>query len=293
MWCPPEISGALILASAFTRPVYRALSQASPVAGPSLRALSEVAASRTNHDATLGEAFDEALRQLAVNYRSEYFYKAQIVSKVVFGRHSPRTAAALLELPMGSAIADVVIINGTSTIYEVKTDLDNFDRLPAQLHEYGTRAEFVNVVVSETRAARAIEVTPSWVGVVALRRNGALSVCREPSSRLEHISAEHQFHMLRTEEARRAVAACTGELIEAPTGRAWPLLRDAFSRLSPAQANTAVVRELRLRGRHVADLTDGATFPASLRAMAYAQPLSGAAQRRLLHHLHSPAAALA
>jgi hypothetical protein len=287
-----DYRGADIVAAAFTRPVFRALSQPGPLPVAAARSLAGLAeASRKcprAGDATLGQAYEDAFDVLRREYRCEYFFKAQVVSKVVFGRHSPRTANPLLEFPMGSAIADVVVVNGTTTVYEIKTDLDNFDRLGGQLEEYGTRAEFTSVVVSETRAERAAAMLPSWVGVLVLRRNGALATSRSPESRLEHLLPEHQFHLLRTEEARRAVEAATGRLVDAPTGRAWGLLRAEFCALTPAAANAAVVRELRGRGTRAADLASTPDFPKALRAMAYAQPLSSTAQDRLVANLNAP-----
>jgi hypothetical protein len=287
--------GADIVAAAFTRPVFRALAQPGPLpvaAARSLNGLADVVRGRHGRaDLILGEAYDAAYGVLEKQYRCEYYFKAQVVSKVVFGRHSPRTANALLELPMGSSIADVVVVNGTTTVYEIKTDLDNFDRLDGQLDQYGTRAEYTNVVVSEGRAERATATLPSWVGVLAVRRNGALATVRAAESRLDDLVAEHQFHLLRIEEARRAVTAATGQLIDGPTGRAWSLLREEFASLPAAEANAAVVRELRGRGAAAAELATTVGFPRSLRAMAYAQPLSRAAQGRLVKSLNMPISA--
>ena len=122
------------LAAAFSPAVLKGLASAD--ARAVAPRLAPVAAMAPNPEATLGEAFDAALKSLVAGHRSEYVFKNQIISKVVFGRHSPRTASALLELPMGQSVADVVVLNGTSTTYEVKTDLDQFTRLSTQLDDY-------------------------------------------------------------------------------------------------------------------------------------------------------------
>ncbi|MEZ0579258.1 sce7726 family protein [Nocardioides sp. MH1] len=284
------------VAAAFTRPVFRDLANGRGLPEGVARTLTQVAdppakARRSVElvgGRSLGRAFDAAFGVLGQRYRCEYYYKAQIVSKVVFGRHSPRTATPLIEFAMGAAIADLVVVNGTTSVYEIKTDLDNFDRLEGQLDQYGTRAEFTNVVVSERRAQQAVRALPEWVGVLALRRNGALATLRAPRSRLDSIIAEQQFHLLRTDEARRAVALTTGRCVDAPTGAAYPLLREAFAAFSPTQSNAAVVAQLRNRGSRAAALVATPGFPASLRALAYAQPLSGVGARRLVDALVLP-----
>lgn len=274
------------LATAFSRPVFRGLAAGDPLPYELAQLLRDAVkqdpCAEDQNGSTLAAVFDEAFRQLAATYRCEYVYKAQIVSKLIFGRHSPRTASAHLELPMGSAIADVLIVNGTTTVYEVKTDLDNFDRLDDQLGQYRSRAEFTNLVVSERRAVDAARLVPSWVGVLALRRTGALSTVRPPESMMASMRAADQFAMLRLEEARAAVARATGVEIDTPTALLQPLLREAFSALPARAANEAVVAALKHRSAAVRPLVEHPDFPGSLRALAYSQPLTPPARARVL-----------
>jgi len=44
--------------------------------------------------------------------------------------------AALSQVHIGHSIADFVMINGEGQIYEIKSSLDNFDRLCDQLRDY-------------------------------------------------------------------------------------------------------------------------------------------------------------
>lgn len=281
------------LADAFSRPMFRALSQPAQSSGRASQVLKRMAATvgeSVGPNATVGEAFDAAFNLLKISYRCEYYFKAQLISKIVFGRHSPRTASALLEFPMGASVADVLVVNGTTSVYEIKTDLDNFDRLESQLSQYGTRAEYTTVVVSDSRASQIQTVLPPWVGVLALRKNGALASVRPPISRLDDVVPEHQFQMLRTEEARRVVATQRDVDIKAPTGPAWTLLREEFQKMDSGQSNSGVVRELRKRGALPPLFAAADHFPQSLRALAYAQPLSRKAQLNILDELSAPLA---
>jgi hypothetical protein len=66
-----------------------------------------------NTNLTLGQFFDVAFDKLFRSYRTEYVYKAAIANKLLFGKHSPRTAAMQVELPIGRSIVDIAIFNGT------------------------------------------------------------------------------------------------------------------------------------------------------------------------------------
>src|SRR5690625_3385678 len=66
---------------------------------------------------------------LSKHYRNEYFYKNTLLNKLLIGRHSVNTTTALAELPIHKSKADFVLINGSATVYEIKTELDSFNRL--------------------------------------------------------------------------------------------------------------------------------------------------------------------
>nr|WP_270211591.1 sce7726 family protein [Streptococcus anginosus] len=58
------------------------------------------------------------------------------MNKRLLGMHSINTTTALTEIPVGRAKPDFILINGKAVVYEIKTELDNFDRLENQINEY-------------------------------------------------------------------------------------------------------------------------------------------------------------
>lgn len=282
-----DSANAARLASAFSTVVFRDLARQDPSLAQ--KRLARVAALvRDEAGATLGDAFDRAHAAMWKHYRNEYVFKNTLISKIVFGKHSPRTASALLELPMGKSCADLVVLNGTTTIYEIKTDLDQFDRLATQVADYSTRAEHVTVVVSESRVDAAAARLPTWVGILTMRRNGALRTVRPSMSNLHRLEVDHLFQLLRTEEARRILWRTMGYELDVQPGYAWPRMREVFIQLPADRAHAEVLAELHARSRSAVSLTTKDKFPRSLRALAYATDLSRAASRRLLERLSSP-----
>ena len=85
------------------------------------------------------------------------------------------------ELRSGSSRADVAILNGTSTVYEIKSHFDSFDRLSSQLTNYRKMFDFIYIVTTETRADSVAHISPD-VGVIAMRDNGALSIAQKAQS---------------------------------------------------------------------------------------------------------------
>lgn len=283
-----EVTAAHV-AGAFSSAVFRDLATAAPGLSTRKR-LAMIARAAPSPESSLGEAFEQAHRLLIRDYRNEYVFKNSLVTKIVFGKHSPRTASALIELGMGNSWADVVIVNGTTTTYEIKTDLDQFSRLATQIGDYTSRSEFVNVVTSDRRAASAELTIPKHVGIVTLRRSGTLVTIRESQSNLPRMSSVHLFSVLRTKEALGILHDCTGYELDVPPGEVWKRTRDLFAELPLRDAHAGVISHLRARGRTAAELATDKTFPPSLRALAYATELSTVGRSRLKDRLASPAA---
>ena len=78
--------------------------------------------------------------------RNEYYYKNTLLNKLLLGIHSVNTTTALTEIPIAKSKADFVLINGKAVVYEIKTELDNFDRLENQINDYYTAFDHVAVV---------------------------------------------------------------------------------------------------------------------------------------------------
>jgi len=277
------------LALAFSPMVMAALGRRT--LGNSAPRLSMVAGLvRDRPSATLGDAFDAAHALLAHGYRSEYVFKNALVSKIVYGRHSPATATALVEQQMGNSVADLMVVNGTSTAYEIKTDLDQFVRLDAQLADYCSRAERVYVVTSESRAAAAAARAPHHVGVIGLRSNGSLAMVRIADSNMERLQHDHLFTMLRTGELKTLLRRTHDLVPVTHMVQALDQMRAAFRELDIERAHAEALMQLRGRGSSTAQLTTVGPFPTSLRALAYTGEHSRVGAARIRERLDSPAA---
>lgn len=240
----------------------------------------------------LADAFEAAHARLLSDYPSEYAFKNEIVSKIIIGKHSPSTASALLEQPMGSSVADLLILNGTSTVYEVKTDLDSFTRLPAQLTDYSRHAEYVYVVVSEHRAKSVEHLASGTAGILALRRRGSLSVVRPAKSNLANLLHVDLFRLLRTGEAKSLILKQTGHKSVAASGFVRDEMYEIFTKLPRNQAHAATVEQLKERSLSARKLVTSDAFPPSLRALAYGSELSLIGTARLKRRLALPVEAV-
>ena len=83
-----------------------------------------------------GEMISEIYQYIAGSYRNEYLYKNTLLNKLLINSHRINTTVALTEVPIANSKADFIMINGKAVVYEIKTELDTFDRLENQISDY-------------------------------------------------------------------------------------------------------------------------------------------------------------
>ena len=142
---------------------------------------------------------------LQKNYRYEYIYKNVIANKILLGKHSLNTAHMLTEFRVGKCKADVVILNGTSTVYEIKSEYDSFVRLNDQIHAYLDIFDYINVITSNSQADKLEHFLPESVGLLVLNKNNTISTVRVAKSNIENIKLEILFESLRKIEYTRVI----------------------------------------------------------------------------------------
>lgn len=117
---PKQLSG---LSRLFSSTVFRELAaKGKSAAFPRLVYEAEIA-SLCVLKGRVRDAFEAAFRVLKQDgLRDEYIYKAALTHRVLMGKHSLRTACMLSEFRVGECKADIAILNGTTTVYEIKSE---------------------------------------------------------------------------------------------------------------------------------------------------------------------------
>jgi hypothetical protein len=69
----------------------------------------------------------------------------------------------------GRIRVDLTVVNGILHGYEIKSDRDSLDRLPNQVDLYGRVLDRATLVVGERHLEDAIQMVPSWWGVLRVQ----------------------------------------------------------------------------------------------------------------------------
>lgn len=235
---------AAYLASIFSPPFLRRLLNDGP---HELASALRIASFPFSTCQSIGDIYESVYRDLQKFYRCEYVYKNAITSKILVGRHSPSTASLLTEVSVGSSKADLVLFNGRSIVYEIKTELDNYRRLPFQVHDYQEVFDRVYVVGYEDKARELLSEVPGTIGILLLTRNYTLREERAPVDAPRGFNKGAAFDVLRQREFVSIVRKHYGAAPQVPNTRIYGACRRLFLELPTTVARKEFMRALKER----------------------------------------------
>ena len=204
--------------------------------------------------------------------RDEYIYKAALTRTILLGTHSLRTASMLNEFRVGECKADLAILNGTATVYEVKSERDSLSRLERQVIAYAKVFARVYVIAGENHVDAVLASVPKDVGVMRLNSRHGISILREAADRPERTSPAAIFDSIRTLEASKILQSRGMLVSPVPNTELRSVLRSLFIKLSPCAAHEGMVKVLK-QTRNLLPLSDLVDkLPLSLQAAALSVP---------------------
>lgn len=210
------------------------------------------------YNKSYGQLVNEIYNYLSKDQRNEYYYINTLLNKLLVGIHNVNTTTAFTQLRICSHIADFVMINGEGRVYEIKTDLDNLDRLHSQLSDYFKAFSKVSVLVSESNAVKVRKTLTDLgemgnaVGIYCLNKHDIIfskKSTREPKcyeNALEHASL---FKLLRKQEYENVLMRYFGEVPIVPPVFVFKESLAMFKMIPVLEAQKLVFAELKKRTR--------------------------------------------
>lgn len=101
----------------------------------------------------------------------------------------------LYEFNIGNSRLDFGRINGNSYAYEIKTELDNLNRLENQIIDYEKVFEYIYVVIHEKHLKKIKEIVPKKVGIIAYNFLGEKVIFNKISEATKNSSYKKQSQL--------------------------------------------------------------------------------------------------
>lgn len=214
------------------------------------------------------QIINEIYEVLNNEYRNEYYYKNTLLNKLLLGIHSPATTIALSEVPVGKSKADFILINGKAVVYEIKTELDNLDRLESQLVDYSKAFSNVCVVTSESSYKTVKKkLYGSNVGIYVLTKRNTISLRKESIEDFSNINLNTIFKILRKNEYENIIKTYYGELPSVSQFSYYSECKKLFEAIDKDLAYKLFISELKKRKKIDVDLFK--QVPKELKSIVY------------------------
>ncbi len=172
---------------------------------------------------TYQDFFEDLYHSMLKNYRNEFIYKNEITNKVLLGKHNLNTTTILNEFRIGKSIADLVMLNGTSIVYEIKTEYDSTERLLNQIQEY--RKTFLNITivthysVVDKYESFLLKHNLDSIGLLVFSNRNTLTEKIKPIEDSSFLSIDYMFKCLRKGEYTQLVKEYYGHTPNVPNTR--------------------------------------------------------------------------
>ena len=149
-------------------------------------------------------------QQLLSYYRHEYLYKTAILNSYVLREHSLDDTILLNEFKVGTSKADIVVVNGTNKVFEIKTELDTPERLQNQVNDYFKAFSEVYLVVHHSMVAKYMGRTDQHVGIMLFMENGEIETVYTATADHSRLDSTTMLKALRKEEYLNLIENLTG-----------------------------------------------------------------------------------
>ena len=166
--------------------------------------------------------------------------------------------------------ADFVLINGKAVVYEIKTELDNFDRLGNQINDYYKAFDHVAVVTCKENLQvlkKKIEMIGKPVGIYILQKRGTITTIQKPQAYSVELDAEILFKILRKQEYEEILFNKYKHLPDVSEFKYYSECKKMFLEIPLEEAYLSVLKLLKKRSQIIKD--EFSKIPYELKFLAY------------------------
>ena len=186
-------------------------------------------------------------RILEQHYQNEYVIKNSFLNEWLIRELGKTDSIVFNEFRVGDAIADLVMFNGVSKAFEIKTEYDTDQRLDLQLQNYRRAFNQIYLIVPETKL-NIYDKYDSDIGLITYKGQVKNKFCkhREAVGNME-IDPETIMHIFHTSEYKKVVKAYYGELPEMTSFNQFKICSQLIAEIPAEELNHYFIEQMKSR----------------------------------------------
>lgn len=185
---------------------------------------------------------------LALNYQNEYIFKNEFLNKWLISEIGEEDSKIFSEFRVGNSVADLVMFNGCSKVFEIKTEFDSDFRLPLQLENYKKVFNQIYLIVPETKLS-FYEKYDTTVGLITFNsKNENSFIVNRKASNNPEIDTQTIMSILHTNEYKCIVKKYFGHLPEMTSFSQFKICSELICEIPNKELNKLFITQIKKRG---------------------------------------------
>ncbi len=189
-----------------------------------------------------------AYRIIEKNYPNEYVYKNSFINEWLIKQLGQQNSKIYSEFRLGSTIADLVMFNGVSKVFEIKTEFDTVKRLDKQLESYKNVFNEVYLIVPYDKIDDYLGIDNS-IGIISyLRGRQSNFVLEREAFRNFRINTQSLMNVLYSSEYKDIIQTYYKSLPIMNSFNQFKICSDLMQLIPIEDLNNLFVNKLKVRG---------------------------------------------
>ncbi|WP_165606690.1 sce7726 family protein [Flavobacterium piscis] len=179
-------------------------------------------------------------------YANEYIYKNEFLNKWLIKELGTSNSLIYNEFRLGKAIADLVMFNGCSRVFEIKTLLDKESRLNSQLYEYKKIFNEVYLIVPLSQIDK-YRLYDESVGIISYDQEKSIFNLVRNSIKNINIDSGSIMEILHTKEYKNIVDQYYGEIPVCNDFEQYNICKKLIAKIPVEDLNRLFIKAMKSR----------------------------------------------
>ena len=189
-----------------------------------------------------------AYNAISIYYQNEYVLKNSFLDKWLIKEVGEDGSKLFNEFRIGDSVADLVMFNGSSKVFEIKTEYDSDKRLQTQIASYRKVFNYVFLIVPKTKV-HLYDKYGDDIGIITFHgaRKQKFSLYRDAMIQ-ERIDVSALIHLLHTKEYKSIVRKHFGQLPKMTSFNQFDICHELMNKIPQKNLNHYFIDQMKMRG---------------------------------------------
>lgn len=185
---------------------------------------------------------------LEKNYQNEYVFKNSFLNEWLINEIGHNNTKVFNEFRVGNAVADLVMFNGISKVFEIKTEFDSTKRLNLQIENYSKAFNQIFLIVPESKLSVYSKFDKS-IGLISFNNNEKAErfTLQRDAITNEEVDSETIMKVLHTNEYKSIVKSIYGELPIMTSFNQYNICNELIKKIPNNELNKKFIEKMKSR----------------------------------------------